>query len=39
MKKEILGLRFDDLTLDEAALAGEQMLSEGGFHYVVTPNP
>ena len=33
MKTEILGLQFDDLTLEEATQTGT------GFHYVVTPNP
>ena len=39
MKTEILGLQFDDLTLDEAAQAGAEFLNSTGFHYVVTPNP
>ena len=39
MKREILGVRFDDLTLDEAAQRGAVLLREGGFHYAVTPNP
>lgn len=39
MKKEILGICFDDLTLDEAAQAGAEFLTGSGFHYVVTPNP
>lgn len=39
MKTDILGIRFDDLTLDQAAQAGERLLASEGFHYVVTPNP
>ena len=34
-----MGVGFDDLTLDEAAGAAAGMIEEGGFHYVVTPNP
>ena len=39
MKHNILGVCFDNLTLDEAAQAGAALLDDGGFHYVVTPNP
>ena len=39
MKTEILGVRFDDLTQQEAAQHGRQLLEEDKFHYVVTPNP
>ena len=39
MKKEILGIAFDDLTREEAAQAGARLLDEDRFHYVVTPNP
>ena len=39
MKTEILGVRFDDLTQQEAAQRGRQLLEEDKFHYVVTPNP
>ncbi|HIY15891.1 MAG TPA: WecB/TagA/CpsF family glycosyltransferase [Candidatus Intestinimonas stercorigallinarum] len=39
MRTEIMGVGFDDLTLDEAAGAAAGMIEEGGFHYVVTPNP
>lgn len=34
-----MGVSFDDLTLDEAAERAAGMIEEGGFHYVVTPNP
>ena len=39
MKREILGIAFDDLTREEAAQRGAQLLEEDKFHYVVTPNP
>ena len=39
MKIEVLGIQFDDLTLDQAAEKGAAMLEEDRFHYVVTPNP
>lgn len=39
MKKEVLGVMFDDLTREEAAQAGAALLEEDKFHYVVTPNP
>jgi len=34
-----LGVKIDDLTLDEAIEAGSALLEQQGFHYVVTPNP
>ncbi len=39
LKKEVLGIAFDDLTRAEAAQAGAALLAEDKFHYVVTPNP
>ena len=39
LKKEVLGVNFDDLTREEAAQAGAALLEEDKFHYVVTPNP
>ena len=39
MKTEILGVSFDDLTRQEAAQRGRELLQEDKFHYVVTPNP
>ena len=39
MRTDILGVGFDDLTLDEAAEAGAALVEDGGFHYAVTPNP
>ncbi len=39
MKTEILGIQFDNLTREEAARRGAELLEEDCFHYVVTPNP
>ena len=39
LKTEIMGVQFDNLTREEAARAGERLLAEDKFHYVVTPNP
>lgn len=39
MRKDIMGVTFDDVTLAEAAAAGETLAAGSGFAYVVTPNP
>ena len=39
MKTEVLGIAFDNVTLEQAAEMGAAMLDENRFHYVVTPNP
>jgi len=39
MKTNVLGIQFDNLTLEQAAEKGGEMLRENTFHYVVTPNP
>lgn len=39
LKTDILGIRFDNLTREEARQAGAQLLQSPDFHYVVTPNP
>ncbi len=39
MKINVLGIRFDNLTPEEAAAQGADLLTDPGFHYVVTPNP
>lgn len=39
MRTDILGVGFDNLTLPDAAQAARDLIAEGGFHYVVTPNP
>ena len=39
LRTDVLGVGFDDLTLEEAARAGAALVEEEGFHYAVTPNP
>lgn len=39
MKVDILGVSFDNVTMDEALERAEELLKDGGTHYVVTPNP
>ncbi len=39
MKTDVLGVQFDNLTRQEAAQRGAELLAEDAFHYVVTPNP
>lgn len=39
MRIDVLGVGFDNLTMDEAVTRGEALLAEPGCHYVVTPNP
>ncbi len=39
MRTDILGVGFDDLTLEEATAAGASLVEDQGFHYAVTPNP
>ena len=39
LRTEILGVGFDDLTIEEAADRASALLEEEGVHYVVTPNP
>lgn len=39
MKVNVLGVHFDNLNPDEAVQRGIELMNEGGFHYVVTPNP
>jgi len=39
LKTDILGVLFDDVTVDEAVESGLRLLDSPGFHYVVTPNP
>ncbi len=38
-KINVLGVRFDNITPDQAVQQGFQLMGAGGFHYVVTPNP
>lgn len=39
MKREILGVRFDDLSPEEMVHTAASLIEAGGFHYAVTPNP
>ena len=39
MRIDVLGVGFDNLTMDEAVAAGMGLLHQEGSHYVVTPNP
>ena len=39
MRIEILGVGFDDLTMDQAVAEGVRLMDTRGTHYVVTPNP
>lgn len=39
LRTEILGVGFDNLTLEEAVAQGSAIIEQEGFHYVVTPNP
>lgn len=38
MKTDVMGVKFDSLTLDEAAAKGLSLLEGGGCNWVVTPN-
>lgn len=39
MRIDVLGVGFDNLTMDEAVERGMSLLCSEGAHYVVTPNP
>jgi N-acetylglucosaminyldiphosphoundecaprenol N-acetyl-beta-D-mannosaminyltransferase len=39
MRIDVLGVGFDNLTMDEAVERGLSLLRSPGAHYVVTPNP
>lgn len=39
MKKTVIGIKIDDITMDDALKTAEGWLSEKGKHYIVTPNP
>ena len=39
MRTDVLGVGFDNLTLEEAVAEGAALVEAGGFHYAVTPNP
>lgn len=39
MRINVLGVGFDNVTMDEAVARGMELLHSPGTHYVVTPNP
>lgn len=39
MRIDVLGVGFDNVTMDEAVARGMALLHSAGAHYVVTPNP
>lgn len=39
MKKQVLGIKIDDINIDQALEVVKGWLSKGGKHYIVTPNP
>ena len=39
MRIDVLGVGFDNMTMDQAVSEGSRLLSTEGAHYVVTPNP
>jgi len=39
MRVEILGVGFDNITMDQAVAEGVRLMNAEGAHYVVTPNP
>ena len=39
MRIDVLGVGFDNVTMDEAVARGMELIHQGGTHYVVTPNP
>ena len=36
---DVLGVGFDNFTMEEAVDEGVRLMNEPGAHYVVTPNP
>lgn len=39
MRIDVLGIGFDNVTMDEAVAQGDRLMNTEGAHYVVTPNP
>lgn len=39
MRVDVLGVGFDNMTMEQAVTEGERLLSAEGAHYAVTPNP
>ncbi|MCC8122745.1 MAG: WecB/TagA/CpsF family glycosyltransferase [Oscillospiraceae bacterium] len=39
MRTDVLGVKFDQVTPEEALAQACALMADGGFHYAVTPNP
>ena len=39
MRVDVLGVGFDNVTMDQAVAEGVRLMNTEGAHYVVTPNP
>ena len=39
MRIDVLGVGFDNVTMEEAVVRGVELIHQEGSHYVVTPNP
>ena len=39
MRIDVLGVGFDNITMDQAVAEGVRLMDTAGAHYVVTPNP
>lgn len=39
MRVEVLGVGFDNITMEQAVAEGVRLMNTAGAHYVVTPNP
>ena len=39
MRVEVLGVGFDNITMDQAVAEGVRLMGTDGMHYIVTPNP
>ena len=39
MRIEILGVGFDNITMEQAVAEGVRLINTPGAHYAVTPNP
>ena len=39
MRVNVLGVGFDNITMEQAVAEGMRLMETEGMHYVVTPNP
>ena len=39
MRVDVLGVGFDNITMEQAVSRAMELMEESGAHYVVTPNP